>query len=116
MPHNSSLTYLARLGAVGIIFWIAFHFCLMKRFAYAFGDRHSADKRMYAFALWFFLFYVVFMIGSLVEGPFEYPSRAIPFYFLMGFALGLIRWHLSPKNKGERRLPAIEGSAEKAYL
>ena len=116
MPHNSSLTYLARLGAVGIIFWIAFHFCLLKRFAYAFRHRHSADKRMYAFALWFFLFYVIFMIGSFVEGPFEYPSRAIPFYFLMGFSLGLIRWHLSPKNKGEGRLPAIEGSAEKAYL
>jgi cbb3-type cytochrome oxidase subunit 3 len=41
------------------------------------------------------------MMTSLVESPFEYPASAIPFYFLIGFALGLIRWHLSPKNKRE---------------
>jgi O-antigen ligase len=100
MPHDSSLTYLARLGVVGFTVWVAFHFCLLKRFFYAFRQRHSCDKRLYAFVLWLFLFYVIFMLGSFVEGPFEYPSRAIPFYFLMGLALGLIRWHLPVRTKG----------------
>lgn len=114
-PHNSSLTYLARLGAVGFIIWVAFHWCLWRRFVYAFRQRNSCDKRLYAFLLWFFLFYVVFMVGSFVESPFEYPAHAIPFYFLMGFALGLIRWHLSPKNKREPRLARV-ANVEKAYL
>jgi O-antigen ligase len=115
-PHNSSITYLARLGVVGLAIWIAFHLCLWTRFVYAFRQRRSCDKRLYAFVLWFFLFYVLFMVGSFVESPFEYPAHAIPFYFLMGFALGLIRWHLSPKNKGEHRLAAFASSVEKAYL
>jgi O-antigen ligase len=104
MPHNSSITYLARLGLVGFAVWIAYHFCLLRRFAYALRRRrHCDDPRVGAFALWAFLFYVLFLLGSLVEAPFEFPSGAVPFYFLMGFALGLIRWHLSPKNKTKQR-------------
>lgn len=113
-PHNSSITYLARLGAVGFVIWMAFHLCLWTRFVHAFRQRRSCDKRVYAFVLWFFLFYVLFMIGSFVESPFEYPAQAIPFYFFMGFALGLIRWHLFPKNKGEHRMAAFASSVEKA--
>jgi O-antigen ligase len=98
MPHNSSLSYLARLGIIGFALWIAFHFCLIKRFINVLRQRSSYDdKRLFALVLWFFLFYVLFMIGSLVEGPFEFPSGAVPFYFLMGFALGLMRWQLSDK-------------------
>jgi len=105
MPHNSSLSYLARLGVIGFAVWIAFHFCLIKRFIQAVRKTRTCDdKRLSAFVLWFFLFYVLFVIGSLVEAAFEFPSGAVPFYFLMGFALGLMRWHLSDKNKGERRL------------
>jgi O-antigen ligase len=110
-PHNSSITYLARLGAVGFTLWIAFHLCLWARFIPALRRRHSCDKRVYSFVLWFFLFYVLFMMSSTVESPFEYPASAIPFYFFMGFALGLIRWHLSPKNKGEQRSRVLATSA-----
>jgi hypothetical protein len=113
-PHNSSLTYLARLGAVGFAIWTAFHLCLWTRFFYAFRQRRSCDKRVYAFVFWSLLFYVLFMMGSVVESPFEYPDSAIPFHFLMGFALGLIRWHLFPKNKGEHRLATFASGAEKA--
>jgi len=117
MPHNSSLTYLARLGVVGLALWVAFHFCLLKRFVFAFRQRHSCDKRLYAFALWFFLFYVIFMIVSFAEGPFEFPCRAIPFYFLMGVALGLIRWHLSPQEtKVNADSTAFASRVQKAYL
>jgi O-antigen ligase len=113
-PHNSTMTYLARLGSVGFILWVAFHACLLSRFLYAYRQRHSCDKKLYAFLLWFFLFYVVFMVGSFVESPFEYPAHAIPFYFLMGFGLGLIRWQLSPKKKSEQRLAEVS-RLKKAY-
>jgi hypothetical protein len=49
-----------------------------------------------------------------VESPFEYPAHAIPFYFLMGYALGLIRWRLPAKKTGEQRL-ATFSNVEKAY-
>jgi O-antigen ligase len=104
-PHNSSLTYLARLGVVGFAIWVGFHLCLTKRFIYALRQRrYCHDKRVSALVLWAFLFYVLFMITSFVEAPFEFPSSAVPFYFLMGFALGLIRWHLSGRNESEQRL------------
>jgi len=115
-PHNSSITYLARLGAVGFAFWAAFHLCLWRRFVYAYRQRRSCDKRLYSFVLWFFLFYVLFMMSSLVESPFEYPGTAIPFYFFMGFALGLMRWHLSPQNKSVQPLPAFKTGLERAYF
>jgi len=92
MPHNSSLSYLARLGAIGFAAWLAFHFLLIKRFIVALRRRNNCDDKWLAsFVLWFFLFYVLFMISSLVEAPFEFPSSAVPFYFFMGFALGLMQ-------------------------
>ncbi|MGA6952529.1 MAG: O-antigen ligase family protein, partial [Candidatus Sulfotelmatobacter sp.] len=100
MPHNSSLSYLARLGIIGFAAWIAFHFFLIKRFINALRQRKSCDnQQVSSLVLWFFLFYVLFMIGSLVEAPFEFPSSAVPFYFFMGFALGLIQQYLSGKDK-----------------
>jgi len=106
MPHNSSLSILARLGVVGFVTWIAFHLSLITRFIGVLRRRRAFDQRVSAFVLWLFLFYVLFMICSLVEAPFEFPSGAIPFYFFMGFALGLMRWHLSDKTKREPR-PAV---------
>lgn len=115
-PHNSSITYLARLGAVGFTFWVAFHLCLWTRFVRTFRQRRSCDKKVYSFVLWFFLFYVLLMMSSFVESPFEYPADAIPFFFLMGFALGLMRWHLSPKNNSVQPLAPVATGAEKVYL
>jgi hypothetical protein len=115
MPHNSSLSYLARLGSVGFAVWIAFHFCLIKRFVHAVRRRHLyPNKKLSAFVLWFFLYYVLFMIGSLVEAAFEFPSGAVPFYFLMGFALGLMRWQLSDKKNGDLRTGTLVSNLEKA--
>jgi hypothetical protein len=121
MPHNSSLSYLARLGVIGFAAWIAFHLLLTKRFIIALRRRDSCeDKRVSSFVLWFFLFYVLFMISSLVEAPFEFPSSAVPFYFFMGFALGLIQQHLSGKAKNKvevkvgRRLTTLVSGVENA--
>lgn len=114
-PHNSSITYLARMGAIGFTIWMAFHLCLWTRFAYVFRRRSSCDKRLYALVLWFFLYYVIFMMSSLVESPFEYPASAIPFYFLMGFALGLMRWHFASEKEGQHRGAGFAKSVEQAY-
>jgi O-antigen ligase len=114
-PHNSSLTYLARLGLIGFAMWIAFHFFVIKTFIKVFRQRHSCDKRLYAFVLWVFLFYIIVTISSLVEPTFEYPSFAIPFYFLIGFAVGTIRWHLFSRNNPEPGLVPLATSGAKSY-
>jgi O-antigen ligase len=98
-PHNSSLSMLARMGTIGFAIWMAFHLCLTKRFIYALRRRRCCDKRLSDLVLWFFLFYVLVMIASFVEAPFEFPSMAVPFYFLVGVALGLIRWQLPQTNR-----------------
>jgi O-antigen ligase len=115
-PHNSTITYLARLGAVGELMWVAFHVCLWIRFYYAFRQRRSADRRIYSFVLWSFLFYVLFMMSSLVESPFEYPAEAILFYFLIGFSLGLTRWQLLPKNRSNRPLAEVPVKVARAQV
>ena len=106
VPHNSHLTVMARLGIVGFIAWLAFNGCLIFRFAYAYHHRKSWDARFGEFALWSFLYYVAFMVHSLVEGPLEKPSTAIPFYFFVGLAVGVIRLRMvadsrkNPRNVG----------------
>jgi O-antigen ligase len=106
VPHDSSVTYMVRLGSVGLLVWIAFHFSLFRRFVYAFQQRSSANPQVYAFVLWYFLYYILIMITSFVEAPFEFPSGAVPFFFFTGYALGLIRWQLPETAKGNSRWAA----------
>jgi len=98
-PHNSNITILARLGVIGFALWAMFHFCLIRRFIYAYSQRKRSDKQVYELILWIFLLYITIMIAALVEAPFEFPSSAIPFYFFMGLGLGLIRWQLRGDSK-----------------
>jgi len=93
-PHNSSVTVLARLGIVGLLPWFALHLYIVSRFVYAFRQRRRLHRRMADFILWLFMLYVVYMISSIVEPAFEFPSAAVPFYFFLGISLGLIRWQL----------------------
>jgi hypothetical protein len=111
-PHNSTISYLARLGVVGIIMWIAFHLCIVQRCISALRRRAGFDPRLSAFVIWFFLFYVLFMISSTVEGAFEFPAFAIPFFFFAGFALGQMRWHQSAENWRGRRSAWLRSAAK----
>jgi O-antigen ligase len=108
MPHNTTVSYLARLGLVGLALWIVFHFCLIKRFVFALRQRKTfEDQRLASFVLWLLLYYMIVMIDSLVEGPFEFPSGAVPFYFFMGFALGVIRLYFSGKSRSAQPSAAL---------
>lgn len=93
-PHNSTVTVLARMGIVGLLPWFALHLYIVSRFVYAFRQRRRLDRRMADFILWLFMLYMVYMISSIVEPAFEFPSAAVPFYFFLGLSLGLIRWQL----------------------
>ena len=96
-PHNSSLTVLARLGAVGFLFWAVFHLFVLKRFLYALRQRRHCDEQLADLIVWLFMVYVILMIEASVEPTFEFPSGSIPFYFFVGLALGLIRWQFGQR-------------------
>lgn len=104
-PHNSNISVLARLGAVGFVLWLLFHFSIVRRFVYAYTRRKDIDPQLYEFILWIFLMYLTVMIAALVEAPFEFPSSAVPLYFFTGLGLGLIRYHLPPKGARSKTLP-----------
>lgn len=109
MPHNSSLSFLARMGIIGFSVFVAFHLCMMKRFLSAIWRRRYCDRHLWLMILWLLSFYVQFMISSFAEGPFEFPSAAIPFYFFMGLAAGLIRWRMPLQAAASQ--PAMKSAA-----
>jgi O-antigen ligase len=100
-PHNSSISVLARLGVVGSVPWVVFHLYVLRRFLYAFRQRRYCDKQLADLLVWLFMVYVIFMIQASVEAGFEFPSGAIPFYFFTGLALGLIRYQIPHKRRGQ---------------
>ncbi len=88
-PHNTHLTVLARLGLVGLVFWVLFHVCILRRFFQALRQRRFLHEKLSRFILWLFVFYVLSMIVTSVQPLLDFSYGAIPFYFLMGVALGL---------------------------
>jgi O-antigen ligase len=112
-PHNSGLSILTRLGVVGLVCWVAFHICLLKRYVYALKQRRSGDAFLSRLILWLVLLYLIFMIVLQVEPGLEFPSGAIPFYFFVGLSLGVIRHQFENGAKSKtghltyQRLPLI---------
>lgn len=94
-PHNSHLSVLARMGALGLVVWAGFHLSLLKRFTRAFYARAYLDDKSFTLVLWLFLLYLILMIDMSVQPGLEFSFGAIPFYFLMGFALGVISFQLN---------------------
>ena len=106
-PHNSSLSVLARLGTIGFVPWVAFHLYVLRRFLYAFRQRRYCEKRLADLIVWLFMVYVIYMISASVEAQFEFPSGSIPFYFFVGLALGLIRYQIPQKRRGQLHQAAL---------
>src|SRR5437870_13780578 len=93
-PHNSSLSVLARLGLVGLLVWLVFLVSVTRRFVHAIRRRVEADDGVHQLVLWLFFFFVLAMIQTSVQPALEFSHGAIPFYFLVGFALGVMRWQV----------------------
>jgi hypothetical protein len=107
-PHNTALSILARLGVLGLSVWALFHLFILKRFVSAFRSRSRLGQKWYGLILFLFFFYVLSMLVTSVQPSLEFSEGAIPFYFLMGFALGVMRWQLcTPEYESHTRaIPA----------
>jgi len=88
-PHNSSLTVLARLGFVGLSIWLLFVAIIMARFI-RFLRRRSAPERAQVMVLWLFVCFLLYLLTASVQPTFEFSHGSVPFYFLLGLAIGIL--------------------------
>ena len=110
-PHNSSLSVLARLGLVGLLVWLVFLVSVTRRFVHAIRRRVEADDGVHQLVLWLFFFFVLAMIQTSVQPALEFSHGAIPFYFLVGFALGVMRWQVEGSATGSSPLSRVPASS-----
>ncbi len=89
-PHNTHLTVLVRLGLIGMVIWVILHYRIISLFfrGIKFYPKGTFE---YNVVLWFFIFYVLGMLLTTVQPWLEFSYGAIPFYMLIGFALGFIK-------------------------
>jgi hypothetical protein len=93
-PHNSHVTILARLGLLGLTVWVALNFYIVARFISVLRCRTYGDQKLHDLILWLFFYYIIFAIEAATQPGFEFSAGAIPFYFLMGVAMGVIGWQV----------------------
>jgi len=116
-PHNTFLSVLGRLGLLGLIFWLIFHISVLTHFAQGIRNRRQADGLVCDLIPWLFLFYMFSVMVTSVQPYLEFSYGAIPFYFIVGFAIGVIYWHVpAPERRGVAiRISPAPGLSRTAY-
>jgi protein-S-isoprenylcysteine O-methyltransferase Ste14 len=90
---------LARLGFVGLSIWLLFIGFVLVRFA-RFLRMRTAPEGVNNAILWLFLCFVLFLEISSVQPELEFSHGTIPFYFLLGLGLGIMRNMKNNPNAG----------------
>lgn len=88
-PHNSSMNVFGRLGLLGLSIWVLFVVGLLKRLWHGVQEAVQRGAISCPLRLWFLAFAILGLLVSMVQPYFEFSHSAIPFYFLMGVALGI---------------------------
>jgi hypothetical protein len=89
-PHNTSLTVLARLGFLGLTIWLLFIVLMTVRYVRYLRTR-SASAGASTLVLWLFMYSILAFLFTSVQPEFEFSHGAIPFFFLQGLAIGIMR-------------------------
>ena len=89
-PHSSSLTVLGRLGLLGLSIWLLFVILAAVRYVKVLR-RRDTPWGAHPLMLWLFLFFLLAFLVASVQPSFEFSHGAIPFYFLQGLAIGILR-------------------------
>jgi hypothetical protein len=108
-PHNTHLSILARLGLVGIVFWLTFNLSILRRFLRALRSPLVQRDKSYSLILWLFTFYVLDMITAAVQPHLEFSHGSMPLYFFVGFALSMLRSAAPDALSVPRRFPSEQG-------
>ncbi len=108
-PHNSSLSVLARLGFVGLSFWLLFIGLVFVRFVRVLRMR-SASGEATTTLLWLFLCFLLFLVTASVQPTFEFSHGSMPFYFMLGLGIGIMghrEYSFDPQSIGVRASRAV---------
>jgi hypothetical protein len=120
-PHNSSMNVFGRLGLAGLSIWLLFISGVLKRLWNGVREARKRGAVSCPLRLWLLAFSVLGLLDSMVQPYFEFSHSAVPFYFLVGVALGIspkedtkratlssgLRLSLlAPQRDGLRRLPS----------
>ena len=87
-PHNSSLNVFGRLGFLGLSIWLLLLSFVMRRLWNAAHEARTIAGVSCPIHLWLLAFAVLGLLDSLVQPYFEFSHSAVPFFFLVGVALG----------------------------
>lgn len=89
-PHNTHISVLLRLGIFGALAWFAMLAAILLALLRLLRTSRQMPHQ-HDFALWFFLFFILAILFTSVQPWLEFSEGAIPFFFLVGAALGLSR-------------------------
>lgn len=87
-PHNSSLNVFGRLGFLGLFIWLLLLSFVIRRLWNAAHEARTIAGVSCPLHLWLLVFTVLGLLDSLVQPYFEFSHSAVPFFFLVGVALG----------------------------
>jgi len=103
-PHNSSLNVFGRLGLLGLSIWLLFVSGVLKRLWNGVREARKRGAVSCPLRLWLLAFSVLGLLDSMVQPYFEFSHSAVPFYFLVGVALGI-----NPKEDTKRATLPLSG-------
>ena len=88
-PHSSHLTFLARSGVPGMLFWVI----LQATWAWSmltshFRARARGDENWANLFAWVLAYWLAFMVSAAFDVFLEGPMAGIPFWTLFGFGWG----------------------------
>jgi hypothetical protein len=97
-PHNSHLTYLARMGVPGFVLWglLQFSFAISLLIYYR-RAKKNGKILMANLNLWVFIYWAAFMVNGAFDVFLEGPQGGIGFWCLFGYGLALISYQRSGK-------------------
>jgi hypothetical protein len=87
--------------------WLAFHFFILRSFYKGLRARSRLDDVTADLLLLLFCLYLLFMVTTSVQPLLEFSHGAVPFFFLMGIAMGIVRWQVFEVTSVRRVAPAF---------
>lgn len=91
-PHNTHVSILARLGAIGLLLWTWFVVALFMRIWLSLRALRSMDGFTQRQLLVLFVFLLLGLLYTSVQPWLEFSYGAIPFFVVAGFTLGYLRF------------------------
>jgi O-antigen ligase len=91
-PHNTHMTFLARMGVPGFLLWI----CLNLMYALSLlgsirRSRRANDDQAAEIKIWLLAIWIASLVNTTFDPYLEGPQGAIPFWIFFGLGIAMIK-------------------------